>query len=531
MDAPAFEMAAVRPAAETFSASHSVRAERARSHVRRFCGPTGFVFVVSLAAILRLGNLDYASFTHTEAWRANWMRDGGWEQARRFPPAVFLLGAGIQRVVGVHEFYLRLPYAIAGIACVVFVYGLCRTLHGTERGQALGPFLAAGLAAANPILVYYSRRQMEYGFEACMVPALLWAGLSAYRRPTNRTLLVFVLTALLGLSLTFTSSFIIVAWLPALGFACLRRRPFWDRQRPGRPFALASLVFLGTTGVCWFAWLAGFGEREWIIRYFQTVEPVWPLESTLDGSAEWCVSACYGALCYVLGVSDTWPPLNWFIATLMLFVLGAGIGPLWRGNRALCVVLVVVLAEVLLAGALRLWPFGNIRHSTFLIPIVLVIAGLGLSRLVLQLGRSLPSMFLIASLLVLPTVRAAKVTLWTPTADEHIRPVFDYIRAHREPGDAMFVYYFARDAFEFYWQDAGMPVLVEPDSDRGNVHAFAGHFDRFIAQHPRVWFVFSHNWQNEYEQWLRYLRENYVIPDRLEFKDASVHLVTPPTGA
>ncbi len=475
---------------------------------------SAILIILALAAGLRLANLGHASFTHTEAWRANTTYQGSASEARRFPPLQFLLGRAIQRIIGRNEVPLRLPYAIGGILCVLGVYVLCARHVGKTEG-----LVAAALAMSHPVLVYYSRRQLEYSLEACASVWILWAALEVHRDPSIRRWLVFAGIGVLGLALTFTASLCLAACLLVLLSARLVSR----NQEP--MFSLAGVTSLLTVvGLGWYIWLAGVPDRETLIRYYDTVEVVWPTDGSPAPLAQWLIASTYGAMHFALGMSDTWAPLNWFLGTLFVLGLGAGIAPLWQQGRPFFWLLMVLAVATIAAGALRLWPFGNIRHATFLIPLVLIAVGCGLTRLIARLGTSLASILIVFACLVVPTVRAAKATVVAPTADEHIRPVFEYVLDRRQPGDAMFLYYFAEDAFRFYWRDTKMPVLVEPDSDRGDPSAFANRFHQWIADHRRVWFVFAHNWKSEHDQWLGRLLAKYQLLDAIELRDASAHL-------
>ena len=161
---------------------------------------------------------------------------------------------------------------------------------------------------------------------------------------------------------------------------------------------------------------------------------------------------------------------------------------------------------------------------TFLVPIAVIAIGCGLWELTKRLGRSLPTAVFIIVVVLIPAARAAKRTIVQPVVSEHIRPVFDYVAAHKQPSDAMFAYYFVRHSLEYYWHDKEMPVLLQPGDDRQNFAAFTQRFDDWIADHDRVWFVFTHNWKNEREEWIGHLKRTYTLLDKFHTFDASAHL-------
>ena len=480
------------------------------------------IAVVIFAAVVRLSSLGYDSLAHDEAFRANWWHHGDIGQARRFPPLQYALGWAVQHIVGRSEFVLRLPYALAGIACVVVLYRFAR-----KHLDPWAAVLIAALAAGHPVLVQCSQRAKVFSLEALMAAVLMWAGLEAYRKPSGRRLLLFLGAGLLGLGLTFTSSLVIASWIPLLAWASLRGKET-NRRQVGMFLCVAGILV--AAGTAWYVWLAGCADREVYARYYDTTEVGWPT-STAAGTpvgitdlVKWIPAATFGAFRYVLGITHCWPPLNWCIATVEVLALAASLGVLWKRCRPLCVATLLLGAGTILAGALHLWPFGNLRHTTFLIPIVITAIGCGLWELTRRLGRSPPAALLLILCILVPAARATKRTIVSPAVSEHTRPVFEYVSAHHRPGDAMFAYYFVRHALEFYWSDTEMPVLLQPGNDRGNMPAFTERFDEWIKQHRRVWFVFTHNWRNEREEWIGHLKETYTLIDEFRTADASAHL-------
>lgn len=500
--------------------------------------------VVALAALLRLPKLGYDSLGHDEAFRANWSHHGSLAEARRLPPLTLLLLRTVQRQVGRSEVVLRLPFALAGIACVLVLYGFAR--RHLDQGAAV---LIACVAACHPVLVLYSRMVKVFSLEALGCAVVLWAGLEAYRKRTGRQLIAFTALALVAMGCTFTGSLVVAAWMPLLGWACLRR----ERGVPGPRWGfVGSACVLSVAAWGCYVWLAGMPLRESVITYFAAVEHVWPTAYTPSALGVWLVVSVQGAGQYVLGITHDWPPLSWCVATLELLAIAASIGVVWRRCRPLCVVVMILAVEVVLAGALCMWPLGKVRTMTYSVPIVAIGVGCGLWRLVRALGWSCATVGLLGVCIGLPAARAVESTIISPRVYEHMRPVMAHIRSNLQPGDAIFVYYGAASAFEYYadldtylwladdesekrfvrlrWQDVDVPVQVEPSSDRQHPAAFAERFDAWVARHPRVWFLMAHSWKHEQEEWVRYLEDTYSVLDMFQTADASAHLLARPDG-
>jgi len=485
------------------------------------------LFCIVLAGALRFYHLGQASLTHDEAWRANFAAQGKWDDLRRMPPLQCLVMYAVQRVVPHSEFALRFPYALAGVLCVAALYLFARKHLGESSAV-----LIALAAAVHPMLVIYSRCIKVFSFEALMSVLLMWMGYQACIRCTRRNLNLFLITAVIGLGLTFTASLIIAAWTPILIWSACRNpnKQGASGTHPTEPTMLAAtlyrLAFIALVGALWFWWLAGSSHRQGVINYHGQELGAWPEGLSPAILGPWLVRACYGAVQYVLGISQIWSPLNWIIGTVEILAICASVGVLWKRLRRWCVFSVVLWIIAMAAGALSLWPFGALHTATFLVPGVLLALGCGLDQLCRRLGRSWATLMIVAVSLVIPGLRAVKATMIHPTYREHVRPLLEYVATHREDGDALFVYYALDDALKFYGPpDATMPILIQPRSDRTHLDTFTHRFDAFIADHNRVWFILGHNWGNEQDEYLRHFTTHYHVSQHVQSGNSFACLV------
>ena len=489
------------------------------------------VAIIIIAAWFRLSHLGNASLTHEEALRAN-AAYGGIDTvwgARRLPPLQFAMGWLIQHGIGRSELLLRAPYALAGIGCVIVLYLSSRRFLG--RDTAL---LVMAVAASHPVLVAISHKAKVFSLEALMGSVLLWAGYEAYRRRSGGSLLVFTAVGVLGIGLTFTSTLLVAAWMPLLAWAMLRRhdegRPpslkRWatHRRRPLRTFAAVAIVLAFAAAFSYF-WLAGSPTRDTCVKFQEQVYHAWPESYAPGVLAMWLASKSYGLLNYVLGMSMVWAPLKWCIGMVGFLAVAASAGMLWKQCRPLCFFAAILTLEVILAAMLRLWPIGENQTTTFLIPLFAIAIGCGLHRFLRQMGWSPATVVMLVFCLLVPLARASKATLHPPPLEQHLRPVFAYTAAHLHADDAIFIHYETRDAYGFYRHDTSHPTMLQPYADRDNLMAFAGHFDTWMAQHRRVWFVFMLRRPGEVAPWMEYLKQRYRVADQYRFNDAATYLI------
>jgi hypothetical protein len=97
-------------------------------------------------------------------------------------------------------------------------------------------------------------------------------------------------------------------------------------------------------------------------------------------------------------------------------------------------------------------------------------------------------LFVAVVFLWLQPVKLWQENLHPQTNREEIKPLVDFLQTHRQPGDFIYVYYFAIDPFKFYYQgpqdkilwgkschDRCLPLLPEE-----------------VQQVERLWMIFSH---------------------------------------
>ena len=220
-----------------------------------------------------------------------------------------------------------------------------------------------------------------------------------------------------------------------------------------------------------------------------------PLRESPPGALAWLWQAMLGAF----GSFSVAPPTldggmhfrrPWVFASLAL--LGAVTLP--RRHCLGAALLVMPIAITLTASAAGLYPFAG-RLALFLLPSLLILAAAGVESLVLR-----PRCRLVASaeaavfaLLAMFPLHAIATHL-PPNWQEDFRPVVQHVARHRQPGDAVHVYYGARQMFRYYAPRLG---FADGDYSIGRCamdepRAYLAEVDRFRGR-ARVWMIFSHS--------------------------------------
>ena len=205
---------------------------------------------------------------------------------------------------------------------------------------------------------------------------------------------------------------------------------------------------------------------------------------------------------------------HWGI-TLVLFV--AGTWTLWRWHRQELAIVVPLLALfVSVASARQLYPFLDLRTSTFWIVVVAVVMAIGVAGVV-ELASTASRPFGLALLAAAVVVYAIVVGPFLRSHDlpnEDVRSQVRYVEQHRRPDDAVIIDFSADWGFAYYARDVAVhyrdtgafgfgfgptypddrAVLQTPSRLPADIERTAAAAKAVAFQRPdgRIWLIRSH---------------------------------------
>jgi mannosyltransferase len=257
-----------------------------------------------LAAVLRLSTLNLQSFWYDEAFTPVHVLHPSLVATleslvhrENTPPLWYVLIWAWSRIFGTGEVALRLPSALAGVACVAVAWGIGKELAGRRAAIA-----TAALVATNPLFVWYSQEARAYGLFVLMAALAMWCCLRAEADPTPRRMAAFALSGAAAVSSHYFAVFLVAPmclWL-------LRRR---EHLRVTLP-AVAAIGAVGLALVPLARAQGGHGTQ-WIGE--------WALASRLEAIPQYYLTGYSGA------------PLGHGVELLVALeiLVGVGVG-LWR---------------------------------------------------------------------------------------------------------------------------------------------------------------------------------------------------------
>jgi hypothetical protein len=427
-------------------------------------------------------------------------------------------------VFGGQQRYRLVPLAFAGLGAVA-AYALARSLPWRSRWVAISAATLAGVVTlfAPSSLVRDDLKQ--YTSDAFVTLILLWLLARLEANWSARRFSQLLVAVVLGFLFSAPAAFVGAAVLLSYGLVCLIKGQ-WRR------FAIvagSSLLAGGALGLIYlFAYRPGIppGLGDYWNAYYLPVHHGWgPSLRFLNGRLQY--------LTPYVGIKNA-------PAMLALFVLGVGTLA-WLKRPAVAMSVPLLLAEMILVSALRVYPFGDERTSHFLLIAMAAVGTIGVAGVCALLSRLHVSVSVVAAtaaavvfvVAVHTYIRIQRIPF------EDLRSPARYVAANRGPGDIVLLSSLSGWGFSYYWPNAhptrvstdsnlqgftakpgGLPDVIEA-SDRTEApiaHALAQALADLRKNGPtsRIWLVREHVTVAEEKAWETAFRRYHVDPDSID---------------
>lgn len=168
--------------------------------------------VSAFAALLRFATLDVQSFWFDEAVTVDLLDQGlggllgDIPDSESTPPLYYLLAWVWTKAFGLGEVGLRSFSALCGTAAVPLAWLAARELVSSRAALAV-----AGLAAVNPLLVWYSQEARSYALLLLLGTASLWLFARLVKRPSGRDAAAWAVVSALALATHYFAVFAVAA--------------------------------------------------------------------------------------------------------------------------------------------------------------------------------------------------------------------------------------------------------------------------------------------------------------------------------
>ena len=429
------------------------------------------------------------------------------------PPLHFVVIHGWSSLFGTSEIALRAPAVISGFLAVVGILWLGWRWFGWEAG-----LFAAALAAVASRLIYHSRELNPYGLVMFFAVILLGLFDNAWKKPHKRYLFSLGFAVLLALMTHYALSMLLVG----LNAGIIYRLVLEIQSKPTQRRALIGTLLK--------IWLWQIPAVVVFVVYYISFTGK-QIESGQTGHAEFSIGILdfiqrtYAIIAYMSVGSKPFSVVTLSLSALLVIGIGVAI----RQRQATW--LVVTLIGGLITSyfmASRVLYFYHTRYMLFIVPLMIILMGLGFRWICMQLGKfrfvDVIGRLGFALLLAAICLRVPQGDLdgqRTGLSAEQLHPVMACIEQHYEPGDRVFVYYGASLAFRYYNQRYQWPATVGLWK-RGDIASQIADAEAALST-ERGWIVAAHSYGSEPQQIEAALEQ--TAQRLVECQDVNAHAV------
>lgn len=439
---------------------------RPRAWLRRLTPEHLLVLVLSLG-VLAVHNVGYMlsqPFWNDEAWVAVTTRFPlsqlpettsstpiGWS----FLVRVFTFGASeSSRIV---------PLAFSGLA-VAAAYWLARGLGWRGRADQVMAGLLAGLAVLLVPAMLLRDDLKQYTADAFIALLILVLTSRLERSWSRRGLVALSVAVWGGMLISDVAAFTGAAAIGALFVVQVGRRA-WRRLAEITVGGAVTLVLMAAVYEAFDARAAdALGASSYWDGYYV------PLGRGVHAS--WAfITKMLGHLRVDFGLGPAW---------LALPLVIVGLATIFRlGRPATALAVIVLLPEMIVASATKVYPFGDLRTSTWLIAVTVAVAAIGIAGLCALVRQWLrggavawvTALMIAAAAVAGFSAAAAPYVRGHPIPNEDVRDQADYVAKHAAADDVILVNLNSNWGFAYYWP-YGQPARRLTDVVRQGYEAY-----------------------------------------------------------
>lgn len=412
----------------------------------------------------------------------------GLSYAQVAPVGFLLVEKATVGLFGTSEYALRaFPLACGILAQLLFWQVAKRVLNGWFVP------LAVGLLSLGIPFIYFSSQVKQYSSDVAAAVLLLFAAVDIRRRGVTR-----VRACWFGIIGAITVWFSQPATFVLAGIGAALLLLVWAERDRFAAGAYAISGILWATSASAAALLAMRNLSDMDREYFRAfwADGFMPFPPTTAADFGWLLNKLVWAFgAFAFGMSRMSGGLNYRWSAVFALTMFLGVWAFWKSGRNRDVALFIGLPVVVVAvlSAVKLYPF-TARLFTFLLPSLLLATAAGTE----QVLASWPSRAQFLTPTFLAVIGGSPIyalaTALPPFWLQHLRPVVEHMIARREPGDAVYVFFGAGQAFHYYAQRYGLTMdsTVVGSCSIERPRQYLHQIDQFRGK-PRVWILLTHD--------------------------------------
>jgi 4-amino-4-deoxy-L-arabinose transferase-like glycosyltransferase len=396
------------------------------------------------------------------------------------PIGFLMLEKASALVLGNSEYVLRFVPFLSGLISLFLFYAVARR-YTLKKGI----LLALYLFAVSDTLIYYSSEAKQYSSDVLITLfLLLLINCVTTKKLTGAGSVALGIAGAISIWVSYPALFVLCAIGASMLAAVIQQRALRAYYKLAGIYA-SWIISAILNYVVQLRYLASNDD---MIYYWRDSSAFMPFPPRSISDLEWFFFKSFDIFSDPGGLKLFGLELSGIGVTLFLI----GCYALFHRSKNDLFILVSPILFTLCVSALERYPFSG-RLLLFIVPSLFLLIAEGAAYLQMSLGdRSRIITVLLITVLLAPLSLSAARYLINPRTREEIRPVLEYIQEHKQPGDVVYVYQGAGQAFGYYSELFGLNwgAIAGVDA-RGDWQLYTGDIDR-LRNKKRVWVLFSH---------------------------------------
>lgn len=370
-----------------------------------------------------------------------------------------------------------------------------------------GVVLAVGLLALAYPAVYHSVEAKQYSAELLATILALHLYIRFKDKATVTASFAWGLLGGLLLWFSFPTIFILAGIGVSMGLTALLQKE-WRRLYL---LLIPASLWLLSFGVLYHFFVGKYKDSGWLAYFFKIkYEGYLPLAQPV-AAAKWLPAKAYAFLNHPLGMLlEVDNSLNYFglkhvlkLGWLYLPLIALGAYLLFRKSWQQMLILLLPVVLTLLASTLSQYPFYQ-RFTLFLAPLILLMLAYGAQQLGARYATNRWLAYVLPALVLLPSLANSTRQVIRPDTfynREYYREVVFFVNDHFQAGDAVYVYWNMRQAYDYYGAAYGLKygAIEEASAVKNRSSSQADYLQNLkpdfaaFRGKKRLWFIYDSN--------------------------------------
>ena len=429
------------------------------------------------------------------------------------PPFFLLLTKLSTKIAGYSEYVLRFIPFVSGIIALILFYPLARNFLIKKTVP-----IAMVLFAFSNSAIYYSAEFKQYSVDLLFSVIILIFAIKVIKSNyIIRDCIILGMIGILSTWMSHSSIFILAGVGLSFIFDVMIINGKIDRRMINY-HNMKKIIVIGilcaTSFLLHYLLILRFIPKEHFYKYWANYFVPFPPIKFED--FRWYVIHALEIINNPLGLGM----FKGFVLAALIF----GIYKFWnRENKTYLYFLCFPIITVIIASIFNYYPLYE-RLILFTIPIFYILIAEGACQFFDFFSNQKKhfAILFIVLLLIHPIASGAR-HLVIPVLTEEIKPVIEYCIKNKEEKDKIYIYYGAKNAFEYYTFNKNVMFLSLGNENREKPQIYLSELDRFKGE-GKIWFIFSHVYHDEEKIFLVYLDHIGHKIDSFKESGASVYL-------